>query len=396
MIKDYFDVVIILTESDLTTERRANRFHWARMLRDTGLEVFLVQPNLKGPISFDGLEGITFLYGGQNALRGKVLRKILKSNVRILFWNYGSTYSDIIPRSRGFLIHHATEDYLNPTFPWRNASQRYLGDLIRIMSRANLVIAVSEGVSENIARVLSPEVNLRVICNAYDPKSFYREDKLGLESKQFVYQGGVNERLDWDLLFQLAEIYPDFQFMFYGHVDLPHHILNQLPKNFELCGQVSIDDLRKAMNESTAALIPFKDENWLNGSFPLKTFEYLACSLRIYSSRIDSVLAIQKGVQEISSLIPRKEIRAFDQTELEQIQIILQENTYESRLATLNDVLDEISPSIRIEEESPRVCVIYDSASLHVETIKEHLLSLWSLKGFEVYFLSSRDGKTVL
>jgi hypothetical protein len=390
MLKDFFDVVVMLTESDLTIERPANRFHWARMFRDSGLEVVLVQPKSSGPNSFSGLEGITFLYGGEDAFRGKAVRKILKSNKRILFWNYGTTYSDVIPRDRGFLVHHASEDYLSPTFPWKNSPQKYLGDLIRIMSRANLVVSVSQGVFDNVSRILNQDVNHVLICNAYDQDTFYTEQLPGPKDKQFIFQGGVNERLDWEFLFRLSIFYPDFRFVFYGSVDLPVSILRQMPSNFELCGQVSVSDLRIAMNKSTAALIPFKDKEWLRGSLPLKTFEYLACSLPIFSSPIDSVMSIPSGVREISSLIPRQEVINLSADELMGIKSILDENTYASRMTQLNTVLQKICSSEKINKERLRICVIYDPESLHVNTIKEHLLSLYCLAGFEVYFLSSR------
>ena len=391
MLKEYFDVAIMLTESNLTTERPANRFHWARMLRDSGLEVFLIQPHPNGPSDLPGLEGLTLLYGGPNALRGKTMQRVLNSGKRILFWNYGATYSQVIPKNQGFLIHHATEDYLSPTFPWKKMPQRYLGDLIRIMSRANLVISVSKGVFDNISKVLNQDVNHVLICNAYDPDSFYTEQLLGSKLKQFIYQGGVNERLDWELLFRLSSHYPDFRFLFYGSVDLPHKIIQKMPSNFELCGQISVSDLRNAMNRSSAALIPFKDEDWLKGSLPLKTFEYLACSLPIFTSPIDEVLSIPVGVQEISSLIPRQEIEDLSSDELRMINNILSKNTYESRMNQLNMALDELDPSDDTEGELPRICIIFDSESLHVDTIKEHLISLYCLKGFEVYFLSSRS-----
>ena len=391
MLKEYFDVAVMLTESNLITERPANRFHWARMLRDSGLEVFLVQPHPNGPSDLPGLEGLTLLYGGPDALRSKAMRKILNSKKRILFWNYGATYSQVIPRDRGFLIHHASEDYLSPTFPWRNMPQRYLGDLIRIMNRANLVISVSKGVFDNVRKVLNQDVNHTLICNAYDPNTFYSEQLYGSKPKHFIYQGGVNERLDWELLFRLSTYYPDYRFLFYGTVDLPLTIMQNMPSNFELCGQISVSDLRIAMNRSSAALIPFKDETWLKGSLPLKTFEYLACSLPIFSSPIDDVLSIPVGVKEISSLIPRQEIRDLSSDELKRIENILSKNTYESRMNQLNTVLEKLDSSDKTKGELPKICIIYDSESLHVDTIKEHLLSLYCLTGFEVYFLSSRS-----
>ena len=390
MLKEYFDVAIMLTESDLTTVRPADRFHWARMLRDSGLKVFVVQTHPNGPIELPGLEGLTLLYGGVNALRGKVLRELLNSDKRILFWNYGATYSHVIPSNRGFLIHHASEDYLNSTFPLRNFPQKYLGDLIRVMSRANLVISVSNGVFYSNSRVLNQDVNHVVICNAYDPYTFYTEQFLGLKDKQFIFQGSVDERLDWELLFRLSSEYPDFRFLFFGNVELPATMIKQMPSNFELCGQISVSDLRLAMNKASAALIPFKDETWLKGSLPLKTFEYLACSLPIFSSPIDAVLSIPVGVREISKLIPRQEIRGLSSEELKRIEGILSENTYERRINQLNAVLEKLERSNDTEGELPRICILYDSKTLYVETIREHLMSLYCLTGFDVYFLSSR------
>lgn len=388
MLKDNFDVVVILTESDLSNEPHANRFHWSRMLRDSGIKTVLVQPQHDGMKNIEGLEGITLLYGGPEAFEQKYLKGIINSDQRILFWNYGSIYSEVIPRNRGFLIHHATEDYLNSSFPRLNMDE-YLGDLLRLMSRADLVIAVSEGVASNIRKVLRPDVPLRVIQNAYDPTTFYLED-FGPRSKTFLFQGGVNARIDWSFISELAEVYKDYNFHFYGPVNLPRSVLNKKPKNVEFFGQVGGDELRRAMNSAMIGLIPFKNESWLQGSFPLKYFEYLACGLPVYASAIDSVFAQKSGAYEISSLIPRTIIPEFDEGEFQRISEILTSNTYKSRFSELEALLRHQGVPIRSHLPVLRVCVLYDSASLSVETIREHVLSLSQLKNCDVYFISIR------
>ena len=388
MLNEYFDVIVILTESDMSNEPHANRFHWSRMFRDSGVKTVLIQPQQSGMKVIDGLEGITLLYGGPSAFEQKFMKSLVNSNQRILFWNYGSIYAEAIPRNRGFLIHHASEDYLNPSFPRLNMDE-YLGDLLRLMSRSDLVISVSEGVASNIRKVLRSDVPHRVIHNAYDPKSFYREN-LGPRSKTFLFQGGVNERIDWDLISRLAEIYSDYKFHFYGPVSLPRKIISKKPLNVEFFGQVSVDELRKAMNTAMIGLIPFKNESWLQGSFPLKYFEYLACGLLVYTTAIDSIFAQESGAFEISNLIPRKSIQELDHSETERINEILTRNTYKTRFSELEDQLRLQLIATQSTVQVLRVCVLYDSASLSVETIREHVLSLSQLKDCEVYFVSIR------
>jgi glycosyltransferase involved in cell wall biosynthesis len=391
VITEYFDAVIITTESNLSKEPKANRYHWARMFQNSGLETYVIQPAERGEKTFEGLEEVTFIYGGPAAFSQKQLKGLIESGKRLLFWNYGSIYSDVIPRDRGTLVHHATEDYLSPSFPWQGDPQKYLGDLVRLMSRSDLIVSVSEGVAKNVKKVISSEVKQVVVRNAYDDSSFFIEKQKDLNSKTFIFQGGVNDRIDWDVVFELASEYRDYKFDFYGAVNLPHQILNQMPPNLELFGQVSSEILRKAISNSTAALIPYKDEPWLKGSLPLKFFEYLACGVPVYTSRIDSVLELGIGAFDIASLIPKNVIKEFSESEKSEIVRILTENTYESRLAEVERHLTNFHLTKIKLPNFPKACIIYDSASLHVETIREHLISFYCLSGFEVFFISSRD-----
>ena len=396
MLKSYFDCVIVATESDLVSESKANRFNWIKQFVGQGLEVIVIQPRPSGPSRILGLEGAKFVYGGITAFQGDFLREIINSEKKILFWNYGSMYVDSIPKGNIFLVHHATEDYLNATFPWAGNPNQYLGDLSRILAKAHLVIAVSEGVASNLRPMVSEPEKVSVIENAIDLNSYYFNRNDVRNNKVLVYQGTINDRLDWNLITQAAKANPDFTFSFYGAIDIFQFQISELPENVLFHGRIDSDELRQVMASAFAGIIPFKQESWLIGSFPLKFLEYQACGLPVFTTKIDSLKRFENGVFDFSSLVAGVGQFEFDYIQRQVFADNCLSETYETRLQNFVEIIEQ-KLDIGIDREflripnRSRVLVIYDEFSLHVETIREHLIGFYSLKDFEVFFLSSRS-----
>jgi glycosyltransferase involved in cell wall biosynthesis len=395
MFKNIFDYIIVATESDLVTEPRANRFNWIRQFVNQGFEVIVIQPKPSGPSIISGLEGAKFVYGGTSAFESNLLKEILHSGKKILFWNYGSMYVDSIPRENVFLVHHATEDYFNSSFPWAGNPDHYLGNLSRLVAKAHLVVAVSEGVARNLRTVISDPEKISVIENAVDLNLFHFHINDNRNDKVIVYQGAINDRIDWPLVTEVAIKNPKHTFSFYGVLQLSQRQISELPSNVVFHGQIDPDNLRKVMASAFAGIIPFKQDNWLVGSFPLKFLEYQACGLPVFTSQIDSLKRFDGGIFEFDVLLNGVDGFKFSEIERQAIANNCLTETYEIRFQRFFEILEKkfegvVKENILGISSRPRIVVIYDEYSLHVETIREHLIGFYTLNEFEVFFLSSR------
>ncbi len=105
------------------------------------------------------------------------------------------------------------------------------------------------------------------------------------------YVGVIDERLDLDLLADLAARLPDWTIRVVGPIakidpaDLPG------APNFEYPGQVGYDVLPEVMAGFDVALMPFAINEATRSISPTKTLEYLAAGLPVVSTRVPDVVA---------------------------------------------------------------------------------------------------------
>lgn len=105
------------------------------------------------------------------------------------------------------------------------------------------------------------------------------------------YVGVLDERLDLDLIADLAQRLPEWEIRMIG----PLAKLNpgQLPQapNITYLGQQRYEDLPRLMAEFDVALMPFALNDQTRSISPTKTLEYLACNLPVISTRVPDVAA---------------------------------------------------------------------------------------------------------
>lgn len=112
----------------------------------------------------------------------------------------------------------------------------------------------------------------------------------------FGYFGAVDERLDWDLVRQLAASTP-------GSVVLAGPVLQSppdLPANVHLPGGLPYAELPQFLAGLDVALIPFRDSPLVSYISPTKTPEYLAGGKPVVSTPIPDVVADYGDVVEIA------------------------------------------------------------------------------------------------
>lgn len=114
------------------------------------------------------------------------------------------------------------------------------------------------------------------------------------------YVGVLDERLDLDLIKNLAAALPGWDIKMYGPVTkIDPARLPQAP-NIIYLGPTSYNDLPEAMAGLDVALMPFALNEATHSISPTKTLEYLAAGLPVVSTRIPDVVADFPGIVHLA------------------------------------------------------------------------------------------------
>lgn len=125
-----------------------------------------------------------------------------------------------------------------------------------------------------------------VIKNGVDLSVFKRDQvrQVSAMTKQTVqigYIGSVDDRLDYELLFQTIQNHPHWQFHFIGRIlDARANKLQDFA-NVIMYGAVEPHELPGLMKHFNAGIIPFVKNDFTQTIYPMKANEYLAMGLPV-------------------------------------------------------------------------------------------------------------------
>ncbi|MEO8186341.1 MAG: glycosyltransferase [Burkholderiaceae bacterium] len=353
-----FDAVVMLTWSTWKTEPRSNRYHYAsRFARE--LPVFFVQPWSKPgtplrvePTEIPGVEVVhcSSALRAQDVLQFRQL--LSKRRVRFpLLWIYNSLHYEplIAAMPQALRVFHATEDFFTPSVGWGLDQQATAESVRRQLSCIDLLIAVSDGVLASCrikgdysgrALVVENGCDAAFLLSAVNaqPSQTVHESKLIA-----VFQGGINKRLDFELLHDLVRLLPDWEFWFCGSDE---HGANRWRT---LCGHVNVKyfgvleptNLANMLCSSTVGLIPFVQDEWIGNSFPLKALEYVACGLPVVSvpitalRRFSSDIYFARTAVEFSAALQAAARTRMDRASLNRRRQLAEENSYDTRFTVM-------------------------------------------------------------
>lgn len=397
------DAVVFLTESDLFSEPVSNRHHWLTRW-SKALPVFFFQ-NSRGksrPLSRPPILDLNppgfpvsdvFVADCGRPLSQKHAAKIAallrqKGIKKPLFWVYDAVnYRTLVAQfPTSFVVLHATENYfdrganLDVLF---NQPERLQEQISEFFPFVDLLVAVSTSVLAGY-RKAGYLGQATIIRNGCDAEFWTETVDVITKPKSAVFQGGINARLDFELLSELSKLLPDWTFTFVGGVaaDSGWERLERQP-NVINGGKLGLSELRSAVQSSEVGLIPFRDMSALTGSFPLKTFEYVAAGLPVVSTPIDdlSTLAKEENIlrfaqtpQEFADALKQLRFSRYDPRILKRRAELAFDNSYDGKFAEAQDLISRIILEKK-RDRSARVAVLYDSASLHVNSISDHLKS---------------------
>lgn len=417
-LRDRFDAVVMLTWSDWHKEPRSNRYHYAsRFARH--LPVIFVQPMVKAQDktwSYEptGLDNVTLLHfepqlynypARQIRDLGQALRE--RNIRRPLLWIYNPHLRHFARSAyAGLKVYHATEDYFGDSV---FANNHLLDSLKELLRECDMLVAVSSGVAREYRKHTDFRGRVVVANNGCDYGFFAAEPDAGqaIEHKTVFYQGGINYRLDFRLMHELACRLSDWQFCLCGRLAFgPEHGQEESQwfrflqlRNVKYLGNLPPEEVRRRMHQATVGIIPFGDNISIRQrSFPLKAFEYVACGLPVVSIPVaelepfPEVFTFAEGADAFAEAVTRIAPTRRDPELLQKRHDTARAQSYDARFALVAQNLEE-APVHR--PDAPlhlKLLVLYDAGSTHVKTIEHHLRSFRMFSDHEVYYAPATGG----
>ena len=407
-----FDAVVMLTWSDWKTEPRSNRYHFAtRFARE--LPVLFLQPDAHagGAIRVERTEvdGVEIVHTSSPVDESEVqafLEMLRERKIRRpLLWIYNpadyQSLIDAIPNA--FRVYHATEDYFKRTEKGYGGTETARRAVARTLADVDFLVAVTEGVLQSYRQsggYLGPAVVAR---NGCDAEFFF--GLLGKLSTQpalpagnrpvAIYQGGVNARVDFELLDGVVQLLPEWDFWFCGLADDANPGWKRLKSrpNVQHFGALDPVALGTRTCQATVGLIPFHQDDMIRVSLPLKAYEYVACGLPVVSVPIDALdsepelFTFASTAAEFASAIRTAAGTRKSPDLLAQRHEAAMRNSYDERYRVLREQLLSARSLATGRKRSLNMAILYDDRSMHISTIREHVEAFRKYSRHEVYFV---------
>ncbi len=224
-LDDAFDAVVMFTWSNWRTEPRSNRYHYATRFARRWPVIFVQATSPQPGVGIvEKVEDHDILIVHAGAGYGRTQYEMLsnlfrdKGIRRPLYWIYNPRFGPFIESRPGQLhVLHATEDYLGEHNELAMVDAALVATFRRLLTFTDLVVAVTDSVAASVRKGGRYEGPLVVVRNGCDVKHWQAATRKPDPAKKIaVYQGGINARLDFEMLKDLADGLPDWRFWFCG------------------------------------------------------------------------------------------------------------------------------------------------------------------------------------
>ncbi|MGI8637068.1 MAG: glycosyltransferase family 1 protein, partial [Segetibacter sp.] len=174
-------------------------------------------------------------------------------------------------------------------------------------------------------------------------------DQGAIPHPRLGYSGVIDERMDLDLIRQLSEARPDWQFVMLGPVVKINADLLPQAKNIHYLGMKQYIDLPRYLSGWDVALLPFARNESTKFISPTKTPEYLAAGLPVVSSPIQDVVQpygkrgfvqIAEGAQEFIERIEGLLRAAPSAEHLRHIDEFLMRSSWDQTWSEMNRLIE--------------------------------------------------------
>lgn len=161
------------------------------------------------------------------------------------------------------------------------------------------------------------------------------------------YVGAVDNRIDFQLLNDLAAALPTYRINLYGPIKIEIPLMND---NVLFYGAVPQEDLPKLISALDACLIPFVKNELTQAIYPLKINEYLAMGKPVVSTDFADLSDFDKLISigtDIEDFIERttKELRYNNRLKAQKRKRFAQGNSWENRTIEFEAILQKTTVS---------------------------------------------------
>ena len=206
-------------------------------------------------------------------------------------------------------------------------------------------------------------------------------------------------RVDFELLLDLVDRMPDWTFQFCGRVADGLAGWERLRKrpNVEYLGVLAPEQFGERMCQATVGLITYVQDPIIWNSLPLKAFEYVACGLPVVSVPIAALqgqpelFAIEETGEGFARAIRTAAATRLDAALLRHRREAARRNSYDARFGGVLSEIVRLAARRRAEPKRLNVCVLYDRASLQVNTMREHLEAFRKYSRHHVHYLPATE-----
>jgi glycosyltransferase involved in cell wall biosynthesis len=174
------------------------------------------------------------------------------------------------------------------------------------------------------------------------------EHKLRQGGKAIGYVGGIHRFMDQELIAGLANLRPEWSFIFVGPEQAPTVALQEL-RNVFLLGARPHSELASYLQYFDACLIPYKTTDDTVTIVPVKLNEYLAAGKPVISTRLPTVSRFNEkhGVLTLSDAEPVAFVNAIE-SELQDDSAL--------EIHRRREIAELSSYDVRLEEISTLIC----------------------------------------
>ncbi len=414
ILASHFDCVVMLTWSDWKTEPRSNRYHYATRFAKH-LPVIFVQPDLdEEKVTFEqtGFEGLEILhvYREYGRVQNKLINRALleRRYIQPLLWIYNPYFVDFVTHHYAPLkIFHATENYFTSSGLYGFENDFY-DKLKRLLAGVDLLVTVSEGVLNSymdLGGYIGQSIVLQNGCDFAFWKPGVDEMQKIISTppapqKFILYQGGVNDRLDWELIRNIAVSLPQWEIWICGAVD--PRVTGRFESllrlsNVKYLGFLDPEHVRELSYRATVGIIPFVQSDLMRISLPLKAFEYVACGLPVVSIPIDALsrhkdfFEIARTADEFVAAIERIAETRSDSSKLQRRLSLAESQDYDQRFRELLLKIDDQIRQRKPVQRPLNILILYDANATRVSTIHEYLLSFSLFTRSNVYYAAATN-----
>jgi UDP-galactopyranose mutase len=252
------------------------------------------------------LPSATGTYGFGNHVNGEISRLVepfVRPGTNPILWYYtpmalGAEPATIRPR---LTVYDAMDDLAS----FRAAPPELRIREARLLSQVDLVFAGGPTLYRQ-RRDMHPSAHcfpsgVEVAHFAATSKASPPEELAHQPRPVLGYYGVIDERLDLDLLAEIADLRPDWTIALVGPVAKIDEATIPVRSNIVRFGQQAYDDLPSFLAGFDVALMPFARNEATRAISPTKTLEYLAGGKPVVSTPIADVISLYGDVVQIAT-----------------------------------------------------------------------------------------------